>query len=502
MPDTSVGWLRERLAGGDALGCLWLMLGSPSIAELAAASGPDALVFDLQHGLWERTALEAAIGITRHRAAPLVRVARNTPLDIGSALDAGAVGVIIPLVETASEAAAAVDAARFPPLGSRSGGGVRPLMDFQTYIKAANEGVLVAVMIETALGLENVAAIAATPGLDLVFIGTGDLAISLGCFPDNGPVFDAALEKIHSACEKTGVACGSFSPYATIAAERRRQGFCLTVLGDDVSLLKGGFAAAQRSFAAEKPSDIAGAVAFVTGTSRGIGRSLVSHLLTAGAAKIYCAARRPAEIADLIATAETRLVPVALDITDDEAIEAAAAEAGDVTLLINNAGVNHNQAFTSPDVLHNARIEMETNYFGTLKMCRSFAPILKRNGGGAIVNILSILARVSLPAMGPLCASKAAGLSLTNAVRAHLRAQGTHVMAVLPGAVDTDMSRDFQGPKLSPDAVADSVIDGLRRRLEEVYPGDMASGVAYGLANDPKPVEKMFGGFFNPTETW
>jgi short-subunit dehydrogenase len=104
--------------------------------------------------------------------------------------------------------------------------------------------------------------------------------------------------------------------------------------------------------------------------------------------------------------------------------------------------------------------------------------------------------------MGPLCASKAAGLSLTNAVRAHLRAQGTHVMAVLPGAVDTDMSRDFQGPKLSPDAVADSVIDGLRRRLEEVYPGDMASGVAYGLANDPKPVEKMFGGFFNPTETW
>jgi 2-dehydro-3-deoxyglucarate aldolase/4-hydroxy-2-oxoheptanedioate aldolase len=490
------GWLRERLVAGESLGCLWLMLGSPSVAEMAAASGPDALVFDLQHGLWERSALEAAIGITRDKASPLVRVARNAPLEIGAALDAGAVGVIVPLVETAEEAAAAVDAARFPPAGSRSGGGVRPLMNFVPYVGEANDGVLVAVMIETAKGLENAAAIAATPGLDMVFIGTGDLAISLGCFPDNGPKFDAALEKIRRSCNEAAIACGCFTLYSTIAAERRRQGFLLTVLGDDAGLLNAAFKTTSRNFAAPPPKTLAGEVAFVTGTSRGIGRILIDRLLAAGVAKIYCAARKPAPSSD------PRLIQVALDITDDQQVAAAAELAGDVTLLINNAGVNHNQAFTSPDVMRNAEIEMGTNYFGPLRMCRAFAPVLRRNGGGAIVNVLSILSRVNLPAMGSLCASKAAALSLTHAIRAHLQAQGTHVMAVMPAAVDTDMSRDHQGPKMSPGEVADAIIDGLQRNLEEIYPGDIAAGVAFGLALDPRSVQQQFSGYFNPGETW
>ncbi|HWK46629.1 MAG TPA: SDR family oxidoreductase [Stellaceae bacterium] len=499
------GWLRQRIAGGESLGCLWLALGSPSIAELAADAGPDALVFDLQHGLWERQALEAAIGMTRHKASPLVRVARNAPLEIGAALDAGAVGVIVPLVETAEEARRAVDAARFPPLGSRSGGGVRPLTDFKNYVAEANDGVLVAVMIETKLGLENAAAIAATPGLDMVFIGTGDLALSLGCFPDNGPVHEAAIETIAAACSAAGTACGIFTIYGTIALERRRQGFQLSVLGEDASLLNGAFKTTSGRFlaAGQPPATVLdGAVAFVTGTSRGIGRSLVDRLLAAGAKRVYCAARDTAQIADLIATGGGKLIPVTLDITSDAAVEAAAAQAGDVTLLINNAGLNFNQAFTSPDVMGNARAEMETNYFGPLRMCRAFAPVLRRNGGGTIVNILSILSRASLPAMGPLCASKAAALSLTHSVRAHLQAQSTKVMAVMPGAVDTDMSRDLQGPKMPPGDVADAVIDGLKVGLEEVYPGDMAAGVAFGLAIDPKGVERQFGGYFNPTETW
>jgi 2-dehydro-3-deoxyglucarate aldolase/4-hydroxy-2-oxoheptanedioate aldolase len=490
------GWLRARLAAGESLGCLWLMLGSPSVAEMAAASGPDALVFDLQHGLWERSALEAAIGMTREKTSPLVRVARNAPLEIGMALDAGAVGVIVPLVETAEEAAAAVDAARFPPAGSRSGGGVRPLMNFAPYVAEANDGVLVAVMIETAKGVENAAAIAATPGLDMVFIGTGDLAISLGCFPDNGPVFDAALDKIQAACRDAGVTCGCFTPYSTIAAERRRQGFLLTVLGDDSGLLNAAFKTTSRNFSPSPPKNLTGEVAFVTGTSRGIGRVLVDRLLAAGVAKIYCAARLPEQNSD------PRLISVALDITDDEQVAAAAALGGDVTLLINNAGVNHNQAFTSPDVMRNAVLEMETNYFGPLRMCRAFAPVLRRNGGGTIVNILSILSRVNLPAMGSLCASKAAALSLTHAIRAHLQGQGTQVMAVMPAAVDTDMSRDHQGPKMSPGEVADAVIDGLQRRLEEIYPGEIAAGVAFGLALDPRSVQQQFGGYFNPAEVW
>ena len=497
------GWIRARLAAGERLGCLWLSLGSPAIAEIAAEAAPDAIVFDQQHGLWDRVTLEAAIGLVRHRTSPLVRVARNDPLDIGTALDAGAVGVIVPLVETAEQARQAVRAARFPPHGARSGGGVRPLQRFMPYVAEATENTVVAVMIETADGLANAAAIAGTPGLDMVFIGTGDLSLSLGCFPAGGPSLEAAIETIAAACRTAGMACGCFTPYASLARERRRQGFALTVLGDDAMLLGAALRTATASFGPVSIAfDWAATTAFVTGTSRGIGRALVHRLLAAGCAKIYCAARDPAALEDLLATATGRLHPIALDITDDISVASAATAASDTTLLINNAGLNFNQVFTAPDVLDNARAEMDTNYFGPLRTTRAFAPILAGNGGGAIVNMLSILAEVSLPAMGPLCASKAAALSLTQATRAHLRAQGTRVLAVLPGAVDTDMSRNLDAPKMSPESVADAVIDGLERGLEEVYPGDMAAGVAFGRTMDAKAVERQFAGYHNPAETW
>jgi short-subunit dehydrogenase len=109
--------------------------------------------------------------------------------------------------------------------------------------------------------------------------------------------------------------------------------------------------------------------------------------------------------------------------------------------------------------------------------------------------MISILAHVNLPLMGSLCASKSALLSMTQALRAELKAQGTHVMGVLPGAVDTDMTRDFKGPKISPETVAEALIEGLRNRAEEIYPGDMASGVAFGLSSDPKVVEQEFAGY-------
>ena len=498
------GWIRARIAAGESLGCLWLHLGSPSVAEIAAEAGPDAVVFDLQHGLWDRLTLEAGIGLVRHRTSPLVRVARNSALEIGSALDAGAVGVIVPLVETAAQAAEAVAAARFPPDGARSGGGIRPLQRFTPYVAEARAHTFVAVMIETADGVANAAAIAATPGLDMVFIGTGDLSISLGLFPGGGPALETAIEAIKAGCAAAGTACGIFTLYASMARERRRQGFALTVLGDDGLLIGGALRSAVSGFGPTQPPgfDWAATTAFVTGTSRGIGRALVQRLLAAGCPKIYCAARDPAHIQDLIATAPDRLHPIALDITDLAAVTAAAAAAPDTTLLINNAGINFNQAFTAPDVLERAHTEMDTNYLGPLRTIRAFAPILGRNGGGAVVNILSLLAEISLPAMGPLCASKAAALSFTQAARAHLRAQGTHVLAVLPGAVDTDMSRGLDAPKMPAVSVADAVIDGLERGLEEIYPGDMAAGVAFGRVMDAKGVEREFAGYLNPAETW
>ncbi len=240
---------------------------------------------------------------------------------------------------------------------------------------------------------------------------------------------------------------------------------------------------------------IAGSVALVTGANRGIGKAFVAALLAQGVRKIYASVRRPEALADLVKVHPGQVETLALDITDAGAVAAAAQRCGDVNLLVNNAGINHVRGLLAAPDLASARTEMETNYFGTLAMCRAFAPVLKQDGGGAIINMLSILSRVNLPTMGSLCASKAAGLSLTQGVRAELAKQGTQVIAVMPGAVDTDMMRGYEMPKMPPGDVAEAALAALEQGVEEVYPGDMASGVAQGLAADPKAVEKQFAGF-------
>jgi NAD(P)-dependent dehydrogenase (short-subunit alcohol dehydrogenase family) len=302
-----------------------------------------------------------------------------------------------------------------------------------------------------------------------------------------------------AACRKSKTACGLFTHHACFAVDRMRQGFQLTILGNDQDFLLSAAKNTRRRFAgSERKTSIKGAVALVSGTNRGIGPATVKALLAAGAAKVYCAARDTRTIAKLIATSPKRLVPLALDVTKPEQVKHAAKTCADVTILVNNAGVNFNTPLIAIDSVENARSEMEVNYFGTLAMCRAFAPILKKGKGGAIVNMLSILAHVNLPLMGSLCASKAALLSLTQALRAELAAQGTHVMAVLPGAVDTDMTRMLTIPKMKPAEVAKAIVHGLEYGLEEVCPGDMAMGVAAGLALDPKAVEKQFAGFLPP----
>ena len=164
-------------------------------------------------------------------------------------------------------------------------------------------------------------------------------------------------------------------------------------------------------------------------------------------------------------------------------------------MLINNAGVNRMSGLLAAEGIDGARLEMETNYFGTLRMCRAFAPVLKNNGGGCIVNMLSVLSHVALPLMGSLCASKAATLRLTEGVRAELEASNTLVIAVMPGAVDTDMSRDFPPPKMPAAEVAKAVLNGIVEGQEELFPGEMASGLREGLKADPKSVEKELAGY-------
>jgi len=236
--------------------------------------------------------------------------------------------------------------------------------------------------------------------------------------------------------------------------------------------------------------NIKGSVALVTGANRGIGEAYVKSLLGRGATKVY-AGMRDTKGYD----APDGVEAIAIDITEQSDIDAAAKNCADVTLLINNAGVNFNTPLVAQGSLDNARKEVETNYFGTLGMCRAFAPVLQANGGGTIVNMLSILARVNLPLMGSLCASKAASLSMTQGVRAELAGQSTQVIAVMPGAVDTRMTADLPPPKADPADIVTEVLDAIESGVEDVYPGEMAKGVSAGLAGDPKAVEKEFAGY-------
>jgi 2-keto-3-deoxy-L-rhamnonate aldolase RhmA len=228
-----------KLRAGQQVTCVWLSLGSEALAEIAAEAAPDAIVLDAQHGLWDVRSTHAALGMIAHTCTPIVRVADNSVTAIGLALDAGAQGVIVPLVETAEQAARAVSAAHYPTNGERSGGGVRPLADFPAYFKSSSKNILVSVMIETKSGLENVAAIAAVPGIDLIFIGTGDLALSLGFDAD----IEAAIQSIFAVTRAAHVPCGIFTVNPQAARARLAQGFNFVVAETDLRLARDGIAA-------------------------------------------------------------------------------------------------------------------------------------------------------------------------------------------------------------------------------------------------------------------
>ena len=225
--------------------------------------------------------------------------------------------------------------------------------------------------------------------------------------------------------------------------------------------------------------NIRGSIALVTGANRGLGDALVRALRTAGCARIYAGARNPAGIAR-----DPVIEPVRLDITNSEDVAAAAARCGDVTILINNAGVAGFTPLLASPTMDNARHEMETNYFGTLAMCRAFAPVLKRNGGGALVNILSVTSWFNAPVQGSYCASKSAAWSLTKAARFELRAQGTLVVGVYAGYIDTGMTAGLAVPKTTPEDVAAQVIAGIENGTEDVLADDRSRSVHAAVFKD------------------
>ena len=238
--------------------------------------------------------------------------------------------------------------------------------------------------------------------------------------------------------------------------------------------------------------EIRGSIALVTGANRGIGRAFVEALQIGDATRIYAAARNVGSLENLAAGDPQRIVPIPLDITDLDQVGDAAKRCGDVNLLINNAGIALFAGVIAADNLDAARTEMEVNYFGTLAMCRAFAPILAASGGGVVVNMLTVGSVVNLPMVASYCASKAAAHSMTQAVRAELSAQGTHVVGVYPGPVDTDMSAGVDMPKSTPLEIAEAALDAVTKGLEDVYPGDMAASVRDGMVSDPKKLEKEF----------
>lgn len=213
---------------------------------------------------------------------------------------------------------------------------------------------------------------------------------------------------------------------------------------------------------------IEGAVAVVTGANRGLGHAFVAALLERGVARVYAGARNP----DSVVVDDSRITAVALDITDPGAVSAVASMAGDATVVINNAGAMLESPFLSAADLRAARTEMETNYFGTLMMARAFAPVLASNGGGALVNVLSVASFYSLPFNASYCASKAAEWSLTNALRLEMHSAGTLVVGVHPGFIDTDMTATVTDAKIEPSEVAAQTLAAMEAGQAEVLTDD------------------------------
>jgi len=221
-------------------------------------------------------------------------------------------------------------------------------------------------------------------------------------------------------------------------------------------------------------------VVFITGANRGLGLAYARAALAAGAKKVYAAARDPKSI-----TLEG-VHAIALDVTKPEQAEAAARDCGDVTLLINNAGISRSSGFlSSPDAFDAARAELETNFFGPWALSRAFAPVLAKNGGGAIANVLSVLSWVSLPGAATYSASKSAAWSLSNGLRNELRAQGTQVISVHVGFMDTDMASHVPGDKTSPDEVARQTLAAVEAGLPEVLADALTRQVKQGFVADP-----------------
>lgn len=225
---------------------------------------------------------------------------------------------------------------------------------------------------------------------------------------------------------------------------------------------------------------IRGSVAVVTGGQRGLGKELAAQLLARDATTVYVTARKPHESGD------PRLIPLAADVTDPVAVTALAAAAAEATIVINNAGLWSSMLYLDDTDLTDTAALFATNFFGPLRVIQAFAPILKANGGGALVSINSLAAWAA--GQDGYNASKAALWSATNSVRIHLHDQGTQVLSAHVGPIDTEMSKSLDVPKISPQLVATAILDALERGDDEVLIDDATRALKAALSG---PVEGL-----------
>ena len=241
--------------------------------------------------------------------------------------------------------------------------------------------------------------------------------------------------------------------------------------------------------------EIAGKIVLITGANRGLGRALALACAEAGAGEVLACARRTEELETLVnsAGARAKLTPMRLDVTSDEDVSAASAS-GRVDVLVNNAGVAVYGGVLKAG-MEEIRREIEINYIGLLRVVRAFAPAMVEHGDGLIVNVASVMGKVSAPALGTYCATKAALLSLSQSLRGDLAGSGVRVIAVLPATIDTDMSRGFDGEKMMPEQAAREIVEAIRSEKTEAPIGEGARGVLAGLSADPEATEKSFAQF-------
>jgi NAD(P)-dependent dehydrogenase (short-subunit alcohol dehydrogenase family) len=238
---------------------------------------------------------------------------------------------------------------------------------------------------------------------------------------------------------------------------------------------------------------IEGSVAFLSGANRGLGRVLAGQLLDAEVARLYAAARRPDSLEEVVALDPDRVIPVGLDTTDHDAVAAAAALAADTTLLINNAGAAaFAPGLTAPP--EDVAREMATNFGGTYAMVRAFAPVIEGNGGGAIVNVLSMAGLAAIPPLTGYSASKAAAHSMTQAVRAELRPRGVSVHGVYPAGIGTEMLAHPSIPHSSPEEVAAGILAGVEAGDEDIFPCALSRAESEVWWADPKGLERQHTG--------